>query len=60
MNPPPQIILRELAERPVSDHGIFLRSLLAYAAAGLVNVEGETSASMTLYKLADLICTRGQ
>jgi hypothetical protein len=38
---------------------LFLRELLAHAAAGLVVIEGEAEASEAVYRLADAVVARG-
>ena len=47
------IICAELRERAAPDRSLFLRELLANAAAGLSLLEGEVRATETIYRLAD-------
>ncbi|WP_397417703.1 hypothetical protein [Phenylobacterium sp.] len=53
------LVAGALANRPVDARGLFLRELLAHAAAGLVVIEGEAEASEAVYRLADAVVARG-
>lgn len=53
--PPQDVIAEALEAQPVADHGTYLRSILAYAAAGLLAIEGKQSAYKAVDKLAEAI-----
>lgn len=62
MSTPPEtaaLVAAALAARPGAQRGLFLRELLAHAAAGLVVIEGESQASEAVYRLADAVVARG-
>jgi hypothetical protein len=48
-----------LRERPPRARPVFLRELLAHAAAGLVVIEGDIAAGEAIYRLADSVVARG-
>jgi hypothetical protein len=53
------LVAQALARHAPAARGLFLRELLAHAAAGLVVIEGETEASEAVYRLADAVAARG-
>lgn len=53
------LVAGALAARPAAARGVFLRELLAHAAAGLVVIEGEAEACEAVYRLADAVVARG-
>lgn len=60
MTPIPHIIADILAETPVEKRGQVLREVLAYAAAGLVALEGEREAAEAVWRVADAVVELGQ
>ena len=59
MKPASDLICAGLRERAAADRGLFLREVLAHAAASLTLLEGEAAASEAVYRLADAMvgCT---
>lgn len=53
MTPASDLLCAGLKERAPKDRGLFLRELLAHAAASLTLLEGEAAASEAVYRLAD-------
>ena len=53
------LVAAALRERRPPDRGLFLREVLAHAAASLTLLEGEAAASEAVYRLADAMvgCT---
>jgi hypothetical protein len=53
------LLCSALRERKPLDRGLFLREVLAHAAASLTLLEGEAAASEAVYRLADAMvgCT---
>lgn len=49
------LVMEALKARPPGTRGLFLRELLACAAAGLTALEGERAASEAVYRLADAV-----
>lgn len=62
MIPASDIICQALRCRPADERGLFLREMLAHAAASLTLLEGEAAASEAVYRLADAMvgCTAGE
>ena len=54
---PAQLVAEGLRQRPAARRSLFLRELLANAAAGLTVLEGEAAASEAVYRLADAMVT---
>lgn len=53
------MVARALARRAPADRPLFLRELLAHAAAGLAVIEGDQAGSEAVYRLADAMAARG-
>lgn len=53
MKPAADLLCAELRDRRGADRGLFLREILAHAAASLTLLEGEAAASEAVYRLAD-------
>ena len=54
------IVTRALRRSDLKRRGVFLRALLAHAAAGLALTEGERSAGEAVYRIADAVVERGR
>lgn len=62
MNPLPTISAHtasELSALPISEHGDYLRHMLAVAAAGLMFLEGHATAVEDVYRVADAMTKDG-
>jgi hypothetical protein len=57
-DPVADLVAGGLRERPPEGRGLFLRSLMAHAAAGLTALEGDRAASEAVYRLADAVVSR--
>lgn len=55
MRPAADLLCAELRDRRPDDRGLFLREVLAHAAASLTLLEGEAAASEAVYRLADAV-----
>ncbi|WP_304165731.1 hypothetical protein [Phenylobacterium aquaticum] len=53
-----KLIVEALKARPPEDRGLFLRQLIAHAAAGLSLLEGARAASEAVYRLGDAVVAR--
>lgn len=52
------VVSRALGKREAADRPLFLRELLAHAAAALVVIMDEREAAESLYRLADAVVAR--
>jgi hypothetical protein len=50
-----EVVAQALARRPPKERAEFLRELLTHTAAGLVVIDGNSSAAEAVYRLADAI-----
>jgi hypothetical protein len=55
-----EYVAEALRRRKPEQRPLFLRQLIAYAAASLSLTEGEAAASETLYRAADAVVERGR
>ena len=53
------LVADHLRARPAERRGLFLRNVLAHAAAGLALIEGDEAASAVVYRIADAVAARG-
>ena len=54
------IVARALRRPDLKDRGLFLRELMAHAAAGLALIEGERAAGEAVYRIADAVVDRNR
>lgn len=54
------IVSRALRRSDLKRRSLFLRELMAHAAAGLALTEGERSAGEAAYRIADAVVERGR
>ena len=52
------LVSRALRRPDLKARGVFLRELMAHAAAGLTLLEGEQAASEAVYRIADAVVDR--
>lgn len=53
------LVAAALKARAPDQRGLFLRQLIAHAAAGLSLIEGERAASEAIYRTGDAVVARG-
>jgi len=53
------LVAAALKARTPEQRGLFLRQLIAHAAAGLSLIEGERAASEAIYRTGDAVVARG-
>jgi len=56
---PGALVVKALRRCSAQTRPLFLRELMAHAAAGLVVIEGEAAAGEAVYRLADAVVARG-
>lgn len=52
---PATLVIQGIGRRSAESRGVFLRQLLAHAAAGLAVLEGQREAVEVVYRLADAV-----
>jgi len=56
--PAADLVAAGLRRQPPEGRGLFLRAVMAHAAAGLTVLEGERAASEVAYRLGDAVVSR--
>ena len=54
------LVTDALKRLPSARWGVFLRELMAHAAAGITTLEGPRAASEAAYRIADAVVARGR